>query len=363
MKKKWAPIAAGVLLLVMLVLCILSIVSSKRETASLVTRSMEIDHKKLEITACAWSSRMTKAKLSECVDGAFSLCQDYLDKYFDEENPTSELGRIAQLQRKGEGGRYDLSSSPLLLVRTGRMFTELSGGAYDVTAGTLYRLFEEPASEPSESEILRALKTCGVKGVTVEDSGVRLDSGVLLDLDCLIDCYLCRTLEEYFVLCGISDVCIRYGDIVFVMGKRLETKGFLFWKRVERQPFDIVIPDAYPNLLKDKPHIAFDGYYAWVARPEAAEANDEYVDIIPFVSAIDGQPFDHDTGSVALFLENGSHAWYAHAIARMLLALGKDNALKLIQSGILDSTFGLDINYVRFESISGETFIYDPRTP
>ena len=357
MKKKWAPIAAVVLLLVMLVLCILMIMDSKRETVYQVTRSMEIDHKKLEITAYARSSQMSKAKLSESVDGAFSLCQEYSSKYFDEESPTSELGRIADLQRKGEGGRYDLSPSPLLLVRSALALTELSDGAYDVTAGALNRLFEDPEDSPSEEEIRRALETCGVEGITVEENGVRLNSGVLLDLESLTEGFLCRTLEEYFALCGVIDFYIRYGDTVFVTGERLESKGALFWSRTEVDPYEIVFPDAYPDLVEDKQG-ACDGYYAWVARPEAARANEEYTDTFPFVSTVDGQPYDHDTGAVAVLVENGPRAWYAHALARMFLALGKDKSMKLLQSGILTSTFGFHIRWVRFESINGEDFVY-----
>ena len=358
MKKKWAPIAAGVSLLVMLLICVFSIAESKRETSCEVTRSMEINHKKLEITAYVERSRMTRSELSDCVDGAFSLCQEYSKKFFDEEDPTSELGRITDQQQKGVGGLYELSPVPLLLVRSGLALTDFSDGAYDMTAGALYRLLTDADEEPSEEEIARALKTCGVEGVTIEENGVRLQSGVLLDLSTLIDSFMCRTLEEYFVLCGVSDVYVRYGDVVFIMGGQLISKGILFWGRIETQPFEIVLPDAYPNLKEDKPEV-LDGYYAWAARPEAAKANADYVDEVPFISTVNGRPYDHDTGSVAVVLENGPRAWYAHAVAHMFLSVGKDNAMKLLQSNILETTFGLKIRYVRFESTSGETTVYE----
>ena len=358
MRKRWAPIAAGVLLLVMLVLCVISVVESKRESSVKLTRSMDINHKELEITAYAERSQMTADELSKCVDGAFSLCRDYTDKYFDEESTESELGRIADLQSKGEGGRYDLSPSPLLLVRSGLALTEFSGGAYDITAGALYRLFDDPEAEPTDEEIAEALKLCGTSGLEVEANGIKLADGVVLDLESLADCYMCRVLEEYFVLCGISNVCVSYGDVVFVAGGKLTTEGFLFWKHIEKEPFEVLLPDAYTDLKEDKIE-AYDGYYAWAARPEAASANALYTDAEPFISSDSGEEYDHDTGSVAVVVKNDARAWYAHALAHMFLALGKENSMKLLSSGLLESTFDLHIQYVRFESTSGETEVYE----
>ena len=357
MSKKWAPIAAGVLLLLMVVLCVISVAESKHEAACDVTRSMDINHKKLEITAYARSSRMSQDNLSECVDGAISLCQEYAEKYFDEQSDKSELGHIADLQKKGAGGRYELSPSPLLLVRSGLMLTECSGGAYDITAGALYRLFEDPEEAPTEEELREALSLCGSSLIETEDHAIRLKDGVVLNLDSLSDCYMCRMLEEYFILCGVANVCVSYGDVVFTSGGRLTTKGVLFWKHIEKEPFEVILPDAYPDLKEDK-LIADDGYYAWAARPEAASANDLYTDILPFVSSQTGLPYEHETGSVAVVLENGAHAWYAHAIAHMLLALGKENSMKLLSSGLLETSFDLSIRQVRFEMISGETEFY-----
>lgn len=358
MRKRWAPIVAGVLLVAMLVLCVFSVAESKREIAVKVTRSMDINHKKLEITAYVESSRMSEDELGRCLDGAFTLCQDYSGKYFDEEDTGSELGRIADLQRKGEGGRYDLSSSPLLLVRSGLALTEFSGGAFDITAGALYRLFEDSEEEPTDEEIEKALKLCGTSGLEVEENWIRLKGGVVLDLQSLSDCYMCRVLEEYFVLCGVSNVYVSYGDVAFVTGGKLTTKGVLFKKHIEKEPFEVVLPDAYPDLQEDKIE-AYDGYFAWAARPEAAAANALYIDAEPFISSYDGLPYDHDTGSVAVVVENGAHAWYAHAISHMLLALGKVSSMQLLSSGLLESTFDLHIQYVRFESTSGETEIYE----
>lgn len=358
MKKKWAPIAAGVSLVVMLVICIVSIAESKRESSYHVTRSMEIDHKNLEITAYVERGRMTKDQLSDCVDGAFALCREYTDKYFDEESTTSELGGMLDQQRKSGAGSYVLSPSSLVLVRAGLALTDFSNGTYDMTAGALYHLYAEPDSEPTEEEIQRALSSCGTSRVTIDGNEVRLDSGVQLNLQDLADGYMCRMLEEYFVVCGISNVCIKYGDVVFANGGRLIPKGFLFWGSIEVQPFTVIIPDAYPDPNEDKQEL-LDAYCAWAARPQAAQANANYVDEVPFVSSKNGQPFDHDTGSVAVVLGNGTHAWYAHVVAHMFLSAGKDNAIKILRSNILETAFGLNIRYVRFESTSGETTVYD----
>ncbi|MBR5349425.1 MAG: FAD:protein FMN transferase [Lachnospiraceae bacterium] len=357
MRKRWAPIAAGVLLVVMLVLCVISVAESKRESSIKLTRSMDINHKKMEITAYALRGQMTADDLSKCLDGAFSLCRDYTEKYFDEESTESELGRIADLQSKGEGGRYELSLSPLLLVRSGLALTEFSSSAYDITAGALYRLFDDPEETPTDEEIAEALKRCGTAGLKADDNGIKLDDGVVLDLKSLADGYLCRVLEEYFVLCGISNVCVTYGDVVFVAGGKLSTQGALFWKHIEKEPFDVILPDAYTDLKEDKIE-AYDGYFAWTARPDAAAANARYIDAQPFISSVSGEACDHDTGSVAVMVKNDARAWYAHALSQMFLALGKENSMKLLSSGLLESTFDLHIQYVRFESTSGETEVY-----
>jgi len=354
MNKKLAPIAAGVLMLILILFCIFSIVESKGGSSYQVTRSMEIAQKKLEITAYVERKQMTKEDLDSCVDGALSLCRDYLNDYFDEESTQSELGKMLNRQRNGESGPYELSSSPTLLLNAGLALTDFSGGAYDVTAGALYRLYADPEAEPTQSEIAKALATCGTGKITVSDDGVRLADGVIPDLRILTDAYLCRVLEEYFVLSGISNVCVQYGDVVFVTGGKLVSKGFLFGRHIEIEPFEVVFPDAYPDLKEDR-FAAKDGYYSWVARPEAVRANANYIDEIPLVSSKDGMPIEHDIGSVAVAVKNGAHAWYAHAIARMLLSMGRESAINLLKSELLETTFGLELEYVRFETVSGET--------
>ena len=358
MRKRWAPIAAVVLLAVMFVVCVFTIALSKREVSFYHTRSMYINDKNMEITAYALRSQMTPEDLTGCVDGAFSLCQECVAKYFDKESVDSEFGRIADLQRKGEGDHFDLSPAPLLLVRSGLALTELSGGAYDITAGALYRLFSDPYNEPTEDEIAEALKMCGTAGLQIGETGIRLADGVFLAPESLTDCYLCRILEEYFIFCGISNVFIRYGDIAFGIGGKLTTEGSLFWTHVETEPFEVILPDAYTDLKSDRIEF-YDGYVAWAARPEAVAANALFVDSKPFVSSATGRPYEHDTGSVAVVVKNGPHAWYAHALSNMFLALGKENAMKLLSSGLPESTLDLQIRYVRFESTSGETEIYD----
>ncbi|MEJ2205513.1 MAG: FAD:protein FMN transferase, partial [Gemmatimonadota bacterium] len=135
-----------------------------------------------------------------------------LDSLFSDYRSDSEVAYLAA--RSGEGESLPVSQDVWCVLRTARRWSELTGGAFDVTVGPLTRLWRWSARRgelPSSDRLQSALSSVGFRRLSMDSvrQAVRLGRpGMALDLggiakgyaaDVALDALRSRGLERALV--------------------------------------------------------------------------------------------------------------------------------------------------------------------
>lgn len=107
--------------------------------------------------------------------------------------------------------------------------SEQSGGAFDITLGSLTRLWniDEQALEdsgelriPTEEEIARALENSGYDKVLLKDGCITLEGGIQLDLGAAGKGIACDRIGDYLKETAVSGAVISVGGSVITYGEK-----------------------------------------------------------------------------------------------------------------------------------------------
>jgi len=104
-----------------------------------------------------------------------ALYVNELEDIFNEYRTDSE---ISQLNRLGKGCMEDVSPALIALLKDAKLWSRVTGGAFDVTVGPLIDLWKRAAKDkriPTEEEIAEAKSRVGMQHVTINDDSVCLD--------------------------------------------------------------------------------------------------------------------------------------------------------------------------------------------
>lgn len=152
---------------------------------------------------------------------------EQLDRLISNKNATSSIG---QLNASGFTDNADVAE----YLRRCRLLSRQTEGAFDVTVGTLSRLwdFDKDKKEvPPQADITAALTTVGYQKVimadeagTMVDNMVTVPSGTLLDLGAAGKGMACGNAMDVLLSLGVTKGVVTVGGSVGVLG-RMQTIG------------------------------------------------------------------------------------------------------------------------------------------
>ncbi len=166
-----------------------------------------------------------------------------LDSLFSDYRPDSEIAFLAE--RSGDAGGVSVSQDLWNVLRTARSWSERTGGAFDVTAGSLTRLWRWSARRgelPDPDRLRSALSAVGFQHLVLDPSGrtVRFARpGMALDLGGIAKGYAADAALEELGSRGLEAALVDAGGDI-VVGEA--PPGEAGWR--------VVIPGGQHLLLK-----------------------------------------------------------------------------------------------------------------
>ena len=159
----------------------------------------------------------------ETAQGALELCRDY-EALFSRTDPDSELARLNR--REIETVSRELAE----VIAQGLAYGELTEGAFDITMGSVTRLWDfhaEDPAPPGAAAVAEALTHTGWEKVRVEGTAVLFqDPETVLDLGGIAKGYIADRLAEYLREAGVTSAIIDLGGNLYCLGRRPDGQDF-----------------------------------------------------------------------------------------------------------------------------------------
>lgn len=184
---------------------------------------------------------------------ALNLC-DYYENIFSRTKEDSELSKVNSNQTT------DISKEMYELVSAGLEYAALSNGAFDITIGSVSRLWDftaESPKVPDSGRISEALTHVDYTRVSVSDNGdgtysISKPDDVILDLGAVAKGYIADKIKDFLEENGVKRAIINLGGNVLCIGKKTNTDNFGIGVRKHLQPimkclllFPLMIPLLY----------------------------------------------------------------------------------------------------------------------
>ncbi len=137
-----------------------------------------------------------------------------------------ESSAVSALNRGAGGGPMAVPFEVYEVVRHGIAYSQLSGGAFDITIGPLIQLWGvtgDTPRVPSESEISAALEFVDFRRIVLLESGKRIlleGQGMLLDLGGIAKGYAADEAAKILREQGHSQGLINFGGNIVAIGSR-----------------------------------------------------------------------------------------------------------------------------------------------
>ena len=153
------------------------------------------------------------------LDGLKKLCEKY-DTMFSTTNTDSELYKL----NHANGQPFTVSSETANLIQEGIHYSELSGGAFDLTIEPVSALWDFKADKPtvpSSDAIAQAVSHVDYTKIDIQDNTVTLeDPEAGIDLGAIAKGYIADQVKTYLKKQGIKHAIINLGGNVDVIGTK-----------------------------------------------------------------------------------------------------------------------------------------------
>ena len=153
------------------------------------------------------------------LDGLKKLCKKY-DTMFSTTNTDSELYKL----NHANGQPFTVSSETANLIQEGIHYSELSGGAFDLTIEPVSALWDfktDKPTVPSSDAIAQAVSHVDYTKVDIQDNTVTLeDPEAGIDLGAIAKGYIADQVKTYLKKQGIKHAIINLGGNVDVIGTK-----------------------------------------------------------------------------------------------------------------------------------------------
>ena len=160
---------------------------------------------------------------------ALALCDKY-EKIFSRTRTDSEIYLLNEGKLPQEDGYYILSEECAELIGKGLYYSELSGGAFDITIEPLSSLWDFTSGEkqiPDPQTLVEAQKHVGYEKVELKGNKIRFqEDGMGLELGAIAKGYIADKLKEFLISEGIESAVIDLGGNVLCIGTRPDGEAF-----------------------------------------------------------------------------------------------------------------------------------------
>lgn len=176
-----------------------------------------------------------RSRARQVIQRAFAEIKK-LDDLFSVYNPDSEISRINKLRKKE---RLLISPEAFHLINNSLVFSELTEGAFDITAKPLVDLWNEAGKDkklPSQEEIARARSRVGYKNVMLDEKRFTIHfnkAGMEIDLGGVAQGYAADRAIAVLVSEGIDNAIVDISGDIYCLGSKMYNEP---WKVGVRNP-------------------------------------------------------------------------------------------------------------------------------
>ena len=251
---------------------------------------------------------------------ALNLC-DYYENIFSRTKEDSELSRVNSNQTT------DISKELYELISAGLEYAALSNGAFDITIGSVSKLWDftaESPKVPDSGQIAEALTHVDYTSVSVSDNGdgtysISKPDDVILDLGAVAKGYIADKIKDFLEENGVKHAIINLGGNVLCIGKKTNTDNFGIGVR---KPF-AANNEVLVALSIDDSSVVSSGNYE---RYFYADDGTFYHHIL---NPTTGYSYDNDLSDVTILSKD---SLTGDCLSTTCFCLGLEDGMKLIES-------------------------------
>lgn len=251
------------------------------------------------------------------LDGLKKLCEKY-DTMFSATNTDSELYKL----NHANGQPFTVSSETANLIQEGIHYSELSGGAFDLTIEPVSALWDFKADKPtvpSSDAIAQAVSHVDYTKVDIQDNTVTLeDPEAGIDLGSIAKGYIADQVKTYLKKQGIKHAIINLGGNVDVIGTKPDGSKYNIGIQ---KPFDESGEAITSVQLKDQTVVTSGIYERYFKK------NGKLYHHI--LDPRTGYPCENNFYSVSIITDSSTKA---DALSTTCFLLGYEKGMELIQS-------------------------------
>ncbi len=199
----------------------------------------------------AWAEQLDDSGLRRAIQEAF----DEIRRVESEMSVNIDGSVIQRINESAGQTQVAAPASLISVLDSARQVSELSGGAFDVTIGAVYHLWdfasENSAKPPQPDAIARNLRNVDYTRVEVSATSgtVRLPMrGMRLDLGGLAKGYAIDVAARALVGAGVHNFIVNAGGDMFVSGRRLNGERWRIGVKHPRRPGELM----YTLFLTDR---------------------------------------------------------------------------------------------------------------
>ena len=251
------------------------------------------------------------------LDGLKKLCEKY-DTMCTTTNTDSELYKL----NHANGQPFTVSSETANLIQEGIHYSELSGGAFDLTIEPVSALWDFKADKPtvpSSDAIAQAVSHVDYTKVDIQDNTVTLeDPEAGIDLGAIAKGYIADQVKTYLKKQGIKHAIINLGGNVDVIGTKPDGSKYNIGIQ---KPFDESGEAITSVQLKDQTVVTSGIYERYFKK------NGKLYHHI--LDPRTGYPCENNLYSVSIITDSSTKA---DALSTTCFLLGYEKGMELIQS-------------------------------
>lgn len=251
------------------------------------------------------------------LDGLKKLCEKY-DTMFSATNTDSELYKL----NHANGQPFTVSSETANLIQEGIHYSELSGGAFDLTIEPVSALWDFKADKPtvpSSDAIAQAVSHVDYTKVDIQDNTVTLeDPEAGIDLGAIAKGYIADQVKTYLKKQGIKHAIINLGGNVDVIGTKPDGSKYNIGIQ---KPFD-ESGEAITSVQLNDQTVVTSGIYERYFKKNGKLYHH-------ILDPRTGYPCENNLYSVSIITDSSTKA---DALSTTCFLLGYEKGMELIQS-------------------------------
>jgi thiamine biosynthesis lipoprotein len=168
------------------------------------------------------------------IDGCFDLIRKY-ETIYSRTDQSSELyalnhGISPLIEQSAHRFTYSLSEELADILKPALAYSELTGGAFDLTIAPITSLWDFQAAEPAlpgDKDLAQAIALVDYKNVQLSDHTINFaKEGIGIDLGAIAKGYIADRVKEYLLANGVQSAMINLGGNILCVGSKPDHSPF-----------------------------------------------------------------------------------------------------------------------------------------